>query len=146
MKIEFEVPGEPRGKGRPRFSNRGGFVKTYTPSETAAYENLVRLAYREKCDHVAFEQGVAVDLRVIAYMRIPASASKRKQSAMLSGEIRPTKRPDSDNILKAVLDGLNGVAYHDDAQIVDVQIRRFYSDNPRLAVKIQSLEKETENE
>lgn len=119
-------------------------MKTYTPSETAAYENLVRLAYREKCDHIAFEQGVAVDLRVIAYMRIPASASKRKQSTMLSGEIRPTKKPDSDNILKAVLDGLNGVAYHDDAQIVDVQIRRFYSDNPRLVVKIQSLDKETE--
>lgn len=146
MKIEFEVPGEPRGKGRPRFSNRGGFVKTYTPKETAAYENLVRLTYREKCDHVAFEQGVAVDLRVIAYMQIPTSASKKKRAQMQSGEIRPTKRPDSDNILKAILDGLNGVAYHDDAQIVDMQIRRFYSDNPRLVVIIQSIERETKNE
>ena len=78
-----------------------------------------------------------LDLRVIAYFGIPKSASQKRRTEMLAGSIRPTKRPDADNILKVVADSLNGLAYHDDAQLVDAQIRKFYSANPRIEVTIQ---------
>ena len=48
MTFTFEIVGEPQGKGRPRFSTRGGFVKTYTPEKTASYENFVKLCYLNK--------------------------------------------------------------------------------------------------
>ena len=52
-------------------------------------------------------------------------------------EIRPMKKPDNDNIVKVVQDALNQIAYRDDVQIVDCQLRKFYSENPRVVVTIQ---------
>jgi Holliday junction resolvase RusA-like endonuclease len=67
---------------------------------------------------------------------MPASASKKKQQSMLHGGIRPTKKPDCDNIAKAVLDALNGIAYYDDSQVVTVTVEKLYSDTPRVEVEI----------
>jgi Holliday junction resolvase RusA-like endonuclease len=58
---------------------------------------------------------------------------------MKNREIRPTKKPDADNILKAVLDALNGLAYNDDSQIVSARIEKLYSDNPRVEIVISNL-------
>lgn len=54
-----------------------------------------------------------------------------------------TKKPDSDNIIKIVLDGLNKVAYHDDAQICKLSFEKKYSEIPRVEVKINSLEEKS---
>ena len=56
---------------------------------------------------------------------------------MIEHLIRPTKKVDSDNCIKIVADSLNKVAYYDDAQIVDCQFRKFYSDTPRVVITIQ---------
>lgn len=55
---------------------------------------------------------------------------------MLSGELLPTKKPDIDNITKCVLDALNGIAYHDDSQIVRLTVEKFYAQQPRVEVDI----------
>jgi Holliday junction resolvase RusA-like endonuclease len=81
-----------------------------------------------------------LDLRVAAYYSIPVSASRKKKAAMESGEIRPTKKPDADNILKVVADALNKIAYHDDAQVVDARVQKSYSRDPRLEVSIEDVE------
>lgn len=39
-----------------------------------------------------------------------------------------------DNCIKIIADALNKIAYHDDTQIVDCQVRKFYSDDPRVEV------------
>ena len=54
-----------------------------------------------------------------------------------------TKKPDSDNIIKIVLDGLNKVAYHDDAQICKLSFEKRYSKIPRVEVKIKKLEEKS---
>lgn len=59
---------------------------------------------------------------------------------MLNGELMPAKKPDIDNIAKAVLDALNSVAYRDDIQIVELQIRKQYSEKPRLEICMEELE------
>ena len=139
MKIKFTVLGEPQGKGRPRFSNVKGRMITRTPDKTVLYENLIVTEYRRQTGSVKFPDDAILDMRVMAYYTIPASASNRKKQLMLEGKIRPAKKPDMDNIIKAVADSLNNVAYRDDAQIADCQLRKFYSNQPRIEVSILTV-------
>lgn len=134
MTVTLVIPGEPKGKGRPRFNRKTKQV--YTPSDTAAYEKQIKLLYRDKYGEAMFPNDVPLDMRVKAFMEVPESDSLKQRAQKLSGTFRPIKRPDWDNIGKIVSDALNNVAYHDDAQIVDTQIRKFYSDNPRVEITI----------
>lgn len=138
MKVTFTIPGEPKGKGRPRFARAGSYVKTYTPDETASYENLVRIEYERQCRNT-FPDDAMLDMRIIAYYSIPKSAGKKKRLKMLDNLIRPTKKPDMDNIMKVIADSLNHIAYKDDTQIVDAQVRKFYSEKPRVVVMIREI-------
>ena len=63
-------------------------------------------------------------------MPIPKSASKKKQGAMKSGEIRHTKKPDLDNCIKFVKDCLNGIAWKDDSQVVRIVAYKHYHADP----------------
>lgn len=137
MKVRFEVLGEPKGKGRPRFARATGHA--ITPKDTVAYENLVRMEYVNQCGEARFPDGSMLDMRIMAYYSIPKSASKKKRNLMLEGAIRPTKKPDMDNVVKIVADSLNNIAYHDDTQIVDCQCRKFYSEQPRIEVRIMEI-------
>ena len=58
---------------------------------------------------------------------------------MVAGYIRPAKKPDIDNVIKSILDALNGVAYHDDTQVVAVFAEKYYSDTPRVEVEIGNM-------
>ena len=132
----FTIPGPPRGKGRPRAYKRGAHIAMYTDDKTAAYENLVTLAYKaaggEKLNGAI---GVLVSMR----HPIPKSTSKAKRAGMIVGEIKPTVKCDADNCLKAVLDGLNGVAYDDDKQVVTIIVTKRYDENPRVDVEISEV-------
>lgn len=122
------------------------FKTTYTLLEMAcgvqleAYENLVRLEYRRQCNDFKFPKDTPLDVRITAYYGIPKSVSKKRAQLMRERKIRPMKKPDFDNIGKIVCDSLNDIAYHDDAQIVDAQVRKFFSDDPRVVVTIQEAE------
>lgn len=142
--IKFTVPGEPFGKQRPRVVRRGSFSSTYTPKETVTYENYVKVMFQEVAKGRRFADSAMLDVRLVAYFGIPKSTSQKKRGLMLEGVIRPTKKPDSDNIAKAICDSLNGIAYHDDSAVVDMQIRKFYSETPRVVVKIQQVLKSAE--
>lgn len=137
MKVKFTVLGEPTGKGRPRFRKAGNFTQTYTPEKTVSYENLIKTEYRRQCRDFKFESTDQLDVRITAYYGIPKSKPKKTQKLMEEYKLRPLKKPDADNVIKAVLDALNKIAYHDDTQVVDLQIRRFYSRDPKLVVTIQ---------
>lgn len=125
--IKFVVPGLPFGKQRPKvtvrkFTGSDGkekkFAKAYTPEKTVNYENLVKMAYQEKAKGERFKDGDMLDVRIIAYYNIPPSTSKKRRTMMLEHKIRPTKKPDWDNIGKIVCDSLNNIAYHDDRSIL----------------------------
>lgn len=134
MEVHFTIPGEPVGKGRPRFSRQGSFVMAYTPGKTVSYENLIKVEYERQSGFSFGEREIG--LRVTAYFSIPKSASKVKRRQMKDGEIRPAKKPDIDNVCKVVADALNGVAYNDDRQIVYTEISKRYDDMPRIDVSI----------
>lgn len=131
--IAFTVPGEPKGKGRPRLGRSG---HAYTPHDTAVYENLVKVCFKESHPmHVPLEDGVAVD--ITAYYGIPKSTSKKRRFGMLMRLIRPLRKPDLDNVAKIICDSLNGIAYHDDSQVYDLHVRKYYDDQPRVDVRIE---------
>ena len=136
MRFDFTVPGEPVAKGRPRFRRSG---KTYTPGRTILFENLVRLAF-DRSGGVMAAQGLPVRITITAYFQIPKSASRIRHDMMLKGLLRPKKKPDADNVLKAVCDALNGVAYYDDAAIVDARVMKYWSDKPRTEIAIETID------
>lgn len=133
--MRFTVPGDPVGKGRPRVVRRGGAVRTYTPEKTATYENLVRLEYERQCGDVTLADA-PVEMRITAYYAIAKSDSKKMRQAKLDGQIRPMKKPDLSNVIKSIEDGLNGIAYYDDAQIVMITAEKHYDTIPRVVVEI----------
>ena len=143
--VKFTVYGEPQGKGRPRFVARynpvtgKAFGQAHTPDKTIVYENLVRTEFSTQTKNYRFPDDAMLDMRILAYYSIPKSASKKKREMMISGSIRPTKKPDQDNVIKVIADSLNQVAYKDDTQIVDCQCRKFYADKPRVEVIIRQI-------
>lgn len=136
--ICFTIPGEPQGKGRPRVGRVGPHVRMFTPAKTAAYEGLVAHAAQSAMAGRALLQGACrIELDVVC--TVPASWSKRKQSEALYGLIRPTKKPDADNVLKAICDGINGVVWADDTQAVDVTLRKRYGPVPGVWVWVSEV-------
>lgn len=133
----FAIMGEPRGKGRPRFSGKGGFVRTYTDEATRKYEREVSFAYNEVYgEYEMFAEDVPLAVEITAFYKIPTATSKKKKELMLLGEVRPTKKPDIDNVGKIILDSLNGQAFADDKQVVSLKINKYYSDEPKVVVTI----------
>ena len=126
MKIEFTIPGEPKGKGRPRFTKSG---HTYTPKGNAEYEDDVKAAYYAACGGGRrFAQGIPLSMHIAAYCGIPKSAGKKERAEMLGRLVLPTKKPDADNIVKVIADALNRAAYYDDAQIVQLSYSKVYDE------------------
>lgn len=134
MKVSFNVPGEPVGKGRPIFARVGDSVKTCTPRKTQAYEERVRAAYWAAGGPHLGDRALCI--RIVAYCPIPARVSKARRYAMARGFELPTKKPDCDNILKIICDALNRCAYDDDKQIVSAVVLKKYAEIPRVEVML----------
>lgn len=138
MAIEFLVPGEPKGKGRPRAAKTPRGVRMYTPAATKTYEQAVKAAAEPAMAGRAPLTGpLELTLRVV--MPVPASWSRKRKAAALAGLELPAKKPDLDNILKAICDGLNGTAWTDDALVVDAIARKRYGAVPGVFVRVEQL-------
>ena len=136
--VHFELEGEPRGKGRPRFTGQRK-KHTYTPQATIDYEQAVQWAYKAAAGAFAFPADTPLRLVVWAFMERPKSASRITRQLMGAGKLRPTKKPDWDNIGKIVCDALNGIAYGDDTQIVDGRVIKLFcadGEQPHISVTI----------
>lgn len=141
--ITFTVPGAPQGKGRPRAVKIGGFTRLAADRKTVAYEGLiahaaqVAMAGRPMLD-------CPVECVVFIDAPVPASWSQRKQRQALAGEVLPTTKPDADNVVKAVFDGLNGVLWRDDVLVVDLRVRKRYAATPCVRVQVMPLVSQVE--
>jgi len=137
--IQFVVPGQPIAKGRPKFARRGKFVTAYSPAKTVNYEGLVAHAASFAMAGRDLIQGaVSVDLDI--RLQIPESWSNKKKIAAANGEIAATKRSDIDNITKGIFDGMNGVVWRDDGQVVEASQRKRYAETPGVVVIVRELD------
>jgi Holliday junction resolvase RusA-like endonuclease len=134
--LHFHIDGDPVPKGRPKFTNIAGFMRTYTPRKTVDYELTVRAAAKAAMgptDLLETPVGVYLYIR----LPIPKSHSKKRKDACLSGQEKPIKKPDIDNLAKSILDGMNGVIWKDDAQIVSLHVTKVYASGAGVDVLIK---------
>jgi Holliday junction resolvase RusA-like endonuclease len=134
MIAEFVIHAAPVGKARPRVTSHG----TYTPKKTKDYEALVQHEYKAQCRNAYFDRE-AIRMIIEAHFSVPKSKPQSIKSEMLAGRIRPTIKCDADNCAKAVMDALNGIAYADDSQIVELLVIKQYGIEPCVIVKIQEV-------
>lgn len=135
----FFVPGKPVAKARARHARVGNFVRTYTPEETASYENLVRMTAQEAMDGRQ-PCSAPISLRVEINLSCPSSWSSKRQCEAHAGEIAATKKPDADNVLKSIKDGCNRIAWNDDSQVVEIVATKCYAPTPGVQVSIIGLD------
>jgi len=128
----IRIDGDPKGKDRPRFA-RG---HTYTPKPTKDYEKKVVEAFKDVYNDML---DGALEVSIDVYYKPTKSTSKKDRLLMLGGHIRPAKKPDADNIAKIILDALNGHAYEDDKQVVELTVKKFYAETAHTDVYIGQI-------
>ena len=136
--VFFKVYGDPKGKGRPKFSKVGNFARAYTPPETENYEAFIKMTALDAAKG-AYLHG-AIEAKIDCIYKIPISWSKRKRKEALEGIVQCTKKPDADNIAKTMLDSLNGIIFDDDRQVTVLTVRKFYGETPRVEVTLSEIE------
>lgn len=139
--IKFKYHGEAVGKGRPRVSRRGNYVHTYTPEKTRVFEEAIRFEFMASNSDAmpVYPKDKPLKAKVIIGVSIPKSYSKKKYALCRDRVLTPAKKPDIDNILKAIFDSLNGYGFEDDSQIVKVYAEKYYSEEPFVEVEIDEL-------
>jgi Holliday junction resolvase RusA-like endonuclease len=133
--VTIVVMGAPVGKGRPRFTRDG---HAYTPDKTRSYEQSVaKTAKAEMGSRQPIDGPVQMYFRAV--FEIPKSWSEKKRMDALLGVIRPTGKPDADNILKGVADSLNGIVYRDDSQITEISGSKRYGPQAFVTVTVKPI-------
>ena len=130
MRVEFTIPGKPVAKQRPRKGAQGRF---YTPARTMRFEQDVATAYLaaggvKQPDYIG-----EVSIHITLTRPYPASWPKWRRNPLAA-----TARPDADNLAKSVADGLNGVAYHDDAQVTYLSVSKEWGNDWSMRVIIET--------
>jgi len=130
--VSFTVPGEARGKARPRVT-RGG-QHTYTPDPGGWTESVTAAAVAAREDPSVAEYTGVVSLQVAVDREMPKSLSKKKR-----GQTRYAPcltKPDSNNVAGAIMDALNHVLYEDDSQVYRLSIRQIWADEHTTTITV----------
>lgn len=138
MRVKFKVLGEPKGKQRPRLCKIRGRSIVYTPKQTTEYEQKIRVSYKRLLSE-KIPKGTPLEVNITALFSIPKKFNKEQRQNALSGEIMPTKKPDSDNIIKIVLDALNDTAYFDDSQVCGINFFKRYGEKAQIIIEIKEI-------
>lgn len=132
--IKLTIPIIPVGQMRARHTTFGGFSKTYKDKKQESREACLNAFLAQNAPAMPMEGELV--LRVRCYMPMP-KMTKAKTAAALSGEIRPTTKPDLDNLVKHLKDCLTQMRFWgDDKQVVELVASKWYSDRPRWEVEI----------
>jgi len=133
-KTVFYVDGI-QGKERPRASMIGGHAHIYTPKKTKDFEKKITREFLAAGGE-KLPKPIPVRVTIVVFHKVPKSASKKKWADCLDQKIRPTKKPDIDNICKCVMDGLNGIAYEDDSQVVALIAYKYWAEDDFLEIHV----------
>lgn len=140
--IKLKIFGNPMGKQRVRVVTRGGFARAYTPIETVNYENKIKNEYHSIYHNKKLYGPIAAS--IIASFKPNKSLSKKKIKELINDD-ECCKKPDSDNIGKIVLDGLNNVAYDDDSQVTKLNIEKHYSESSSVIIRLKEIKRKENN-
>ena len=135
--MKFTIDLTPTAASRPRIPK---FGKPYYNEPYNSYKNILKVLIGKeviKSKRPLFKQYEPLKLHVTFYMPFSKGTSKKKMDEMLYH----TKKPDADNLLKAIKDGMNDIIYHDDGQVCELEVRKYYVDGfePRTEVQIYKI-------
>lgn len=134
--VFFTVYGTPVPKGRPRFAKRGAFVQTYTPEKTKSYESEVAMMAKAAMGS-SKPLFSALEAFIHLTFPIPESYSKKRSEACLSCQEKHTKKPDADNCAKAIIDGMGGIIFDNDSQIVSLHVHKTYGEIAKAEIMVR---------
>lgn len=138
MQIEFIIEGKVKPKQSFRYTR---FGHKYTPRDIKQYARDIQYSFYAKypkwLPSMFFEKPLRAEIEV--YIKMPQSFSKIKKQRAVAGEIRPLIKPDVDNCTKNIFDALNGIVYPDDKQIVELSVKKFYSETEFVKVRIEEI-------
>lgn len=135
--IVLEIFEKPIGKQRPKINTYT--KRAYTPKKTRDYEETIKQTFINKYKNLEISTK-KMKARITAFFEIPKSYSLKKKR-MLLGQAYSHK-PDADNIAKMILDSLNGLAYKDDAQIVVLEVQKYYGTKSKVVLELEELKEE----
>ena len=136
MKIVFNI--EPQQQERPRATGCGRFIRVYDPPKTAKFKReLKQLARLEMQGKDKFDSAISVTIKF--FRKVQKSISKKEHARRTQGHVRPIVKPDLDNYVKSTLDALNGVIWTDDATIVELNVSKWYTDDPRIEIEVKEI-------
>ena len=136
MKLVFEI--EPVEQARPRATRMGRGIRLYDPKKVSVYKKQLAMMCKFQYKQAPLTGPLMVELNF--FRHIQSSISKKERELRLSGIHRPVVKPDTDNYIKSTLDGLNGLLWEDDNQIVDLVAHKYYSDKPRVEIEVTKLD------
>jgi Holliday junction resolvase RusA-like endonuclease len=138
IQIMFTIYGEPVPKGRPRFSTRGNFPVAYTPEKTKNYESDVGMMAKAAMGASEPLEG-ALEAFIYVTFAVPASYSKKRTEACLSGQEKHTKKPDLDNVVKSAIDGMDKIVFDNDSQITSIHASKVYGEVAKVEVMVRQI-------
>jgi len=135
--IIFEIMGDPVAQGRPRAGKTfSGQTVLYDPLKSRDFKQYVKIVASQHAPKELIKGPIILNVDV--YRATPKKfQTGPKQLLIESGALRPTTKPDVDNYVKGVKDGLNKVIWQDDSQVIELTVRKFYSLSPRVVVCIK---------
>lgn len=136
MKLVFEI--EPVEQARPRATRMGRGIRLYDPKKVSVYKKQLAMMCRFQYKQAPLAGPLKVEMNF--FRHVQSSVSKKERKLRLSGSHRPVVKPDTDNYIKSTLDGLNGLLWEDDNQIVDLVAHKYYSDKPRVEIEVTKLD------
>lgn len=131
-RVTFTVPGL-LATGGIKYTKQGF---SYTPKNVAEWRGVVRVFAKEACRE-PLAGPIAVTITV--HLLKPESWPK-KNTPKFPWQWAPYKKPDLDNVSKPILDACNGVAWLDDAQIVDLRLVKSWWHRPEVMVEIVQVQ------
>lgn len=135
MKLVFKI--EPVEQARPRATRMGRGIRLYDPKKVSVYKKQLAMMCKFQYKQAPLAGPLKVEMNF--FRHVQSSVSKKERKLRLSGSHRPVVKPDTDNYIKSTLDGLNGLLWEDDNQIVDLIAHKYYSDNPRVEIEVTQL-------
>lgn len=115
----------------------GRGIRLYDPKKVSVYKKQLGMMFRFQYKQAPLAGPLKVEMNF--FRHVQSSVSKKERKLRLSGSHRPVVKPDTDNYIKSTLDGLNGLLWEDDNQIVDLIAHKYYSDNPRVEIEVTQL-------
>lgn len=124
--MKIIIPIEPKAQARPKIrafkTETGRIMATaYKDAKEKQHEKTLISFLWNKVERGYFKKIVyptAILLGLKCYLPIPKSIPKYKKELMQAGQIRPTKKPDLDNLVKHFKDCANQILWDDDRQVV----------------------------